>query len=652
MSDTAYPLLRQRRRRTFTRLDPRLVRVLAFLILGGLLIAGVAVARRPRAETPAQLVADTRATLAAGNYSAARRNGEKAVAAAQASAPTHLLLAQVYLRLGEGLAAEGELDRAVATGGSNRHDLRAEARLLQGDPAGAIAEAGLANGRAERVRAQAFAAQGDTAAAQALLAQVATTANDPRAWTALGRLRFGIGELGGAAQAASETVRRAPNDPTALTLQGEVVRARYGPVAALPWFAAALQRDAYYQPALLQQAATLGDAGRYAQALAATRQALRAKPGSVPALYMQAVIAARAGRRDLAERVLGAGRGFDGFAGGLLLQASLDESAGRHEQAIAGLRRLVDAQPMNVAARRLLGAALFRSGDPRASLEMLRPIAMRTDADAYTLRLAGRAMEAIGDRDTAATLLDRAAGARGPGGLFATNEGLGALTAGAAAAPTDPTYAIGVVRGLAMSGDRSGALAKARALALAAPGAPAAQLAFGDVAAANGDWPTATAAYTRAADLQFDEPTALRLADALGRTGRAQQAATALALYLGQNPQSVPGQRLRGHWLVASGDWAAAIETLEGVRRQIGARDAGLLADLAYAYAGAGQGDVARRYGAAAYALLPMNAAVCDAYGAGLAADGDMAGARQLLDKALALAPGDPMVAEHRRRIG
>ena len=159
-------------------------------------------------------------------------------------------------------------------------------------------------------------------------------------------------------------------------------------------------------------------------------------------------------------------------------------------------------------------------------------------------------------------------------------------------------------------------------------------------------------AYARAADLLFDEPTALRLIDALGRAGRRPDAAAALALYLGQNPQSLTGRRLLGHWQVSSGAWAAAIETLEGVRRDAGDRDAGLLADLALAYAGDGTGDVARVYGRAAYRLAPLSPVACDAYGVALAAAGDAAGARQLFDKAVALAPDEPAYLAHRRQVG
>lgn len=94
--------------------------------------------------------------------------------------------------------------------------------------------------------------------------------------------------------------------------------------------------------------------------------------------------------------------------------------------------------------------------------------------------------------------------------------------------------------------------------------------------------------YAKAADLTFDEPTMLRLVDSYQRTGRARDAAVSLGLYLSQNPQSVPARRLLAQWQMAAGRWDDAIETLEGLRAQLGLRDIALLHDLAVAYVGAG----------------------------------------------------------------
>src|SRR3546814_6244486 len=90
----------------------------------------------------------------------------------------HAFAARLHLAQGDGDAAEAEIARALRTGFAARrtHHLLAEAWLVQGDPERAIAEAAKAPARyaayATRVHARAIAAQGDSGAAQALLAQI------------------------------------------------------------------------------------------------------------------------------------------------------------------------------------------------------------------------------------------------------------------------------------------------------------------------------------------------------------------------------------------------------------------------------------------------------------------------------------------------
>lgn len=665
--ETRYPLLRRRRKRR-SYVKPALAwlrartRLVAVALLALVALASIAVvALRPARPDPRQALADALTTLSAGNHSAARTNAMRAVSLAPGSAAAHAVLARAYLELDDGLAAEAEIRRAHDAGmpAARLHQLLAHARLLQGDVDGALAQAARATPRyaayATRLRARALAASGDIPAAQTTLIELlAQSPGDRAAWRDLARIRLAAGDVGGAADAGARAVVGGTRDPGALTVEGEIVRARYGLVAALPWFESALASDAYHHPALIEYAATLGETGRYAEMLAATRSALAARPGSAQALYLQAVLAARAGRDDLARRLMQlVGGRLDGLAGVQLLNGALDFARGRDEQAVATWRRLLAIQPLNVTARRLLGAALLRSGDANAALATLRPLGLRTDADTYTLTLLARAAEAAGGRSFAAPFIDRAAAAvRGSSAPFASADGLRDLTIGMRRSPNDPTYAIGLIRGLAATGDTEAARVKAAELAAMSPGAPPAQLALGDALAASNRYAQALAPYTRAANLSFDEPTMLRLVDTLGRTGHARDAAVTLALYLYQNPQSHEARRLAGQSQIAGRRWADAIETLEGLRREIGNRDAGLLVDLSGAYAGAGDADIARSYGAAAYRLQPMNAAASNAYGWALALNGDTVHARQLLDKATALAPGDPDVATHRRLVG
>jgi Flp pilus assembly protein TadD len=661
MADAHYPMLRRKRRRLLPKL-PRLRRAhgiaLAVLILIGALLAFVALRPAPRVD-PAVALKNAQTAYRLGNYSAARNHALAALASAPTSQPAMLLLARAYVRLGDGVAADGAVSRALAlrVPAASLAGLRAQARFLLSNYQGAIDAAASApadDGEAVRARARAIAMQGEGARAAELLdGWLAGHRDDAAAWSDLGRVRLNAGEIDAATAAAARAARLAPGDPVPLTLQAEIVRTRYGLTAALPWFAAALQRDAYYHPALIEYAATLGEAGRYADMLAATRRALAARPGSPQAFYLQAVMAARAGRADLARDMLQrAGPAIANLPGAALVGGALDFGRGQTERAIGTWRQLAADQPMNVTVRRTLGAALLRSGDVQGALDQLQPIAVRADADAYTLTLVARAFEAKGDRVAAAGFLDRAAaGATGGAAAFASDEGIGATLADAKDAPGDPNYVLGVIRAQLTAGDVVGAVARARRLVAASPGAPAAQLALGDALSVGGRFAEAAMVYARAASLGFDEPTMLRLVDAWGRAGRPREAAAALSLYLQQNPQSLSGRRILGHWQAANGDADAAIETLEGVRRIAGNRDAALLADLATAYATSDEGAVARRYARAAYALAPMNAAVCDAYAVALAADGELVGARQLAVKAVRLAPNDPVIAAHARRI-
>jgi len=593
-------------------------------------------------------VARSEALLKASNFTAARLQALQAVRADPKSAAAHLALARTLLALGDGVGAEAEIGRATANGYDTKrvHPWLAQAELLQGDADRALAESDKTDPRDRadglRIRARSLLAKGDFAAARDALDQAGRLApSDAAVWTDAGRLGFASGDIIGAINATARALKLDPGNIDALVLRGQLVRTQYGLVAALPWFEAALKRDPAYHDALIEYAATLGDAGRTVDMLAATRRALDARAGSPQAYYLQAVLAARAGNYPLARALLQQTDGaIDNVPGVLLLGGSLDLQAGGYEQAIEKLRQLVAMQPMNLPARRLLAVALMRSDASRNALDLLRPMMLRGDADSYTLTLAARAFERIGDHDNAARFLDRAAWPdRGATDTFGADDSAAVLAGPAAAATEDPSAAIPYIRALAASGDKEGALARARALAAPNPGAPGGQLAVGDVLMLLGRFDEAAATYKRAADIRFDEPVMLRLVEALDRAGRRAEASNTLALFLSQNPVNAAALRLSAHWQIAAGDYDSAIATLEDLRMRLGPRDAALEAELAAAYAGAGDLDSAQENAESAYALAPANPAAADAWGWILAQAGDADAGIELLQKAVALAP-------------
>ena len=610
---------------------------------------------RPASVDPAAAGRETArsvAALAAGDASTARDAATAAVHAQPGATDAQLALARALLALGDGPGADGVLQRAAETGAPPRMLAlaRAEALILERQPDRALAQLDLANNAASdadraaalRLRGRALALRGDAAGALAAFdAAAARAPRDAALWVAIGRFKADLGDVLGAIQASERAVALAPQGIEPLALRADMVRTQFGPVASLPWWEAALARDPRRHDLLVEYAATLGDVGRSVDALAVTRRALAVRPDSAQALYLQAVIAARGGNPALARTLLGrTGGGVDGVPGAMLLAATLDLQRGAYEQAADRLGALVDRQPMNIAARELLAQALLRSDAARNAIDTLRPVVARPDASPYALLLVARGLERIGERATAARLIDRAA-RPGPAAApaFRADDGVPALAAAAAAHPGDPEAAVPLVRALLDAGDRAGALARAQAIAARNPGAPGAHQLLGDTLMLLGRAADAVPAYRRAADLRFDEPAMLRLVEALDATGQRQPAAQVLALFLSQNPVNVTALRLAGQWQLAAGDFAAAIDTFELLRARIGDGDALVNAALATAYAEIGDADTAAEFGEAAYALAPANPAVDDAYGWALFRGGDVAGATELLEKAVSIDP-------------
>lgn len=597
----------------------------------------------------------------AGQHRAASVAMREAIQADPGWGLAHAIQARIFLSLGDGEGARAELDRAQAGGvpvAQTRH-LRAEAALLAGDADRALAEASAADipvrhaAHALRVQGMALTAQENFPAAEAAFDRsLAIAPNSAPTWVEIGRFRMAAADQAGAVAAADRAVTLDSTSGDALVLKGILVRGQYGLVAAMPWFDRALEIDGQHVDALLEAAATLGDLGRMREMLAMTRRALALDGRNGRAWYLQAVLAARAGDYPLARSLIGrAGDGVDAMPGPALLKATLEIEQGAFAQAIARLERLLSFQPDNSRVRRLLGTALFRSGDADGAVAALRPIADRPDADSYTLSLAGRALETLGDRQAAAAYLDRAAWpGRGAAVAFGTGEDLAMLNRDALV-DSGAGARVRLIRGLLIAGNGQGALNEATSLRRAHPGTPAAHLLVGDALAALGRPMDAVEAYRAAANISFSEPVALRIIDAADRAGRGDIAVQTLRLFLAQNPVNVSALLLASEYFQRAQQWPQSIRVLEGLRARLGDGDALILNNLAWAYYRNGEGDTALPYAARAYRLSPSNPVLAESYGWFLVETGRNAAVGvQLLEKASAIAPDAPRIRNHLAR--
>jgi cellulose synthase operon protein C len=571
----------------------------------------------------------------------------------------HAVLANLMLSQGNGDAAEGETKRALELGiapGRVAH-MFAHAALLQGDPQRALKLAQSKTiaprfaGYAARIRALAYAALEDFGAAgREFEAASELNPNSAAMWSDLGAFQMSVGNLSGAIEATARAVRLSPRRIEALKQMGILVRGQYGLTAAIPWFRRALDVDPNDIGALRELAATLGDAGQTVEMLSVTRQILVIDPENPNAYYLQAVLAARAKRYDLARSLIyRTANKLDDVPAVKLLNASLELQAGNSEQAIALLQEIVSQQPGNLKAQRLLGAALWRAGDAKGTIKVLERSANRSDADSYTLSVIGRAYEADGNRGTAAAYLDRAAQpVRGEALPFEMAGDLKRLAKASVGPSDNADFAVPYINKLVLDGQTGQALALAERLRQRNPGAPAAHVLVGDALMAQGRSDEAVKAYQNAAAIKFNEPVALRLIDALLRSGDPASALRALDFFLAQNPRSVPGLLLAADHFMATAQWDRAIGVLEGLRTRLGNRDAAVLSNLGWAWFNKGDLVKASEYSAAAYGMSPSNPAFADGYGWILFKSGrNREGGAALLEKAVTIAPGHPGLRFH-----
>jgi tetratricopeptide (TPR) repeat protein len=601
-----------------------------------------------------------RGALAKGDPRTARIELLNAIKARPNDAKLRIAQAETYLALGDGAGAQAEVEQAHRLGAmvSDTAHLMAHALFLQGQHRAAVAQADLAGsryaGNAGWVKGLALAATGDPAAAAAAFDQAqAAGPDDPKVWTALARFRRGIGDLQGAIDSVDRALALKALDVEALTLRGELTRGQYGLAAALPWFDRALQIDPGNVLALLERAATYGDLGRMSDMLADTRKALSLAGPNPRAYYLQAMLAARGGNFRLAQSLYVRMRGaLEDQPATILLASAIDYQTGNVQRAVKRLVRLVEMQPDNRKARKLLAASYWKLGDAIAAANVLRPIADLPDADTYTLTLMGRALERRGDASAASHYLARAAAPQiRNAALSAENisgERLSELRQIAASQPNNPEAQIRLIGGLLAGGLGEEALGRARALQGANPGVPDVHLLVGDALGTRGDFRGAAEQYRKAANLSFTEPVAMRLIEALERSGQAAAAAQVLDLFLRQNPRNVAARLLAANAHMRAGNWAAAIDSYEGLRQRLGDRDSAMLNNLAWAYGEQGDYERAIPLARRAWALDRSSPATADTLGWLLVKSGRGRGeGLLLLEQAARGAPGDAAIQQH-----
>ncbi|MDO9368543.1 MAG: tetratricopeptide repeat protein [Sphingopyxis sp.] len=554
-------------------------------------------------------------------------------------------LARVAIRLGDGVGAEAAVKSAL-TAGANDAALRpllARAYAMQGEGAralqtlddGPITDGMM--GEAAWVAGDVHLSNGDLGAArEAYDRAVHELPRSSALWVDVARFRDANADTLGARDAVDFAIELDKASSAALAFKANLVRTEDGLNASLGWYENALAADPDNAEALIEQAATLGDLGRYRDMLAALRHAATLVPRDPRLYYLQAVLATRADNYPLARSLLQRTRGeLDEQPSFMLLSAIVELELGGEAVAATWADRLIAEQPNNFTARRVLAIANWADGDADGAIEALAPIVDRPDADNWSLLLAARAAAELGRRGESADYLARAATlTRGEAVPFAANNDYGLVTMAADAEPLNPAKAIPAIAADITSGNTARAIDRAMRLRDANRGVADAHILLGDAALAGGRYDLAVQAFRAARDLDAGERTTLRLANALFRAGDAAgSGATVLALRDSQ-PSSIAADRLAGHLAMDIEHWDQAIAHFERVRGRIGNRDVVILRELARAWAAKGDDDRALPLIDRAYRLQPLNAGIMEFYADLLDKRGEKQAAADLRDKA------------------
>jgi tetratricopeptide (TPR) repeat protein len=520
-------------------------RAFAAAILLALFCAGTV-----RGDAPRDLLAEARAALDRGDAISAEVRLRSALKSGVPADTVRASLGQALLLQGNLSAARETLyagDFAPASAAQGWHQ-RGRLELAEGR----LPEAGIAFDRSYRL-----------------------APDSAGLWTDIARLRFTGGEQAQAIEAAERAVKLGPRDPRALEMRGLLVREQFGLVAALPWFEAGLRAAPDDVSLLGEYAATLGELGSYRAMLVVCRKLTKIDPGNVRALYLQAVLAARAGQTTLARKILLSTKSaLRDMPAALLLNGILEYRAGNANLAVGFLDRLVRMQPDNMQARMLLARALLRQQLKAEAVEMLQDWAPRDIAPKYMVQTMGTALARLGRKQDAGLYFSRVqSDPNEVSGILPTGQAVGVLAINYAERPNLAQTTVPYLRGLLDAGDIDHAMSVAQELQRANPGTAEAWLLVGDTRLIAGDHLAALDAYGHAALIRFNLPTLRRLDQAMRLAGKPAEANALVARYLLQNPGSPQALKLLSAGRVEAGDakGAAAIEAVlaeRGLRNQ------------------------------------------------------------------------------------
>lgn len=391
------------------------------------------------ADQPDVLLKRAEAAYRQGDDKAAIIDVKTALQKNPALMPARALLARLHNRAFDAAAAEKEIGKAVELGFDPQQALPVLGRalLLQNkfqqllDASAASAAANTATPEVLSMRGAAFAAlRLPQQAEQAYRLALAREPDQIAALTGLGQQAMRAGDTAIALGYGARLVAAHPQAADAWMFQGDLAYALRRQDAALAAYNRVLALEPGRASAHVLKGYLLVAKGDLKGAAVAMQAAGKAAPGSLVALYGQAMLDYNAGRYKSALDHLQTIRSRPvEHPPSVLLSGAVQLALGSLSQAEQDLLRYLVSAPDNAYARQLLATCLLNQGRPQEAVTQLLPL-LGPQADNAVLTLAGKAYMASANFVGASAMFERASKAKPDSAPLRTALGVSRLAQG------------------------------------------------------------------------------------------------------------------------------------------------------------------------------------------------------------------------------
>ena len=320
--------------------------------------------------------------FARGDFNAANVELMNAVIARPKAANIYVLRARVFLKMGDGVAAEGQVAQARNLGADAKilATLATEAALLQKDTVKATRLIQSANGAFEspadeaRLSGERLMIDRDLvgAASQFAAAQIADP-NDGRAAIGLGHVQLLSGDYARAAVSAKTAIALNPDWSGAHILAGRVAMFQGQPTASLAHFDDALKLDSRNVTAMFGKATVLGEMNRPADMQKWVDRGRKLAPSDPYGMFLQALLAADKDDFNRAYTLMEqTGEGLADDAVAATFAGEMAIKMGYTAKAIGYFERAIAMAPQIIQLQILLADAQLANKEPAAALATLR----------------------------------------------------------------------------------------------------------------------------------------------------------------------------------------------------------------------------------------------------------------------------------------